>query len=161
MEPLRRLMLYPTELRARSRGCVFVGNDEERLRLACWRNAPSAGWSGREDLNLRHPAPKAGALPGCATPRRVESLVKSPSAFVSFRSINCHGAPSHLFANPSAFTMLLKPVTHLCKSLRTMTHTILFFNRQLSQRLIEFRHEKHWIIPETSISNRLFRDQSF
>ncbi len=28
-------------------------------------------WSGREDLNLRLPAPKAGALPGCATPRRV------------------------------------------------------------------------------------------
>ena len=27
-------------------------------------------WSGREDLNLRHPAPKAGALPGCATPRK-------------------------------------------------------------------------------------------
>ena len=26
-------------------------------------------WSGREDLNLRPPAPKAGALPGCATPR--------------------------------------------------------------------------------------------
>ncbi len=26
-------------------------------------------WSGREDSNLRHPAPKAGALPGCATPR--------------------------------------------------------------------------------------------
>src|SRR5262249_16669546 len=25
--------------------------------------------SGREDSNLRHPAPKAGALPGCATPR--------------------------------------------------------------------------------------------
>src|SRR5258706_7741681 len=31
-------------------------------------NRPSA-WSGREDLNLRHPAPKAGALPDCATPR--------------------------------------------------------------------------------------------
>ena len=28
-------------------------------------------WSGREDLNLRHPAPKAGALPGCATPRHI------------------------------------------------------------------------------------------
>ena len=27
-------------------------------------------WSGREDLNLRHSAPKADALPGCATPRR-------------------------------------------------------------------------------------------
>src|SRR5215470_12316418 len=26
-------------------------------------------WSGREDSNLRPPAPKAGALPGCATPR--------------------------------------------------------------------------------------------
>jgi hypothetical protein len=26
-------------------------------------------WSGRGDLNARPPAPKAGALPGCATPR--------------------------------------------------------------------------------------------
>src|SRR5579883_1473126 len=31
----------------------------------------SAGWewSGRPDLNRGPPAPKAGALPGCATPR--------------------------------------------------------------------------------------------
>lgn len=28
------------------------------------------GWSGRQDSNLRHPAPKAGALPDCATPRQ-------------------------------------------------------------------------------------------
>ena len=28
-------------------------------------------WSGRPDLNRRPPAPKAGALPGCATPRQV------------------------------------------------------------------------------------------
>lgn len=27
-------------------------------------------WSGRRDSNPRPPAPKAGALPGCATPRR-------------------------------------------------------------------------------------------
>ena len=27
-------------------------------------------WSGRQDSNLRHPAPKAGALPNCATSRR-------------------------------------------------------------------------------------------
>ena len=27
-------------------------------------------WSGRGDLNARPPAPKAGALPGCATPRQ-------------------------------------------------------------------------------------------
>jgi hypothetical protein len=26
-------------------------------------------WSGRPDLNRGPPAPKAGALPGCATPR--------------------------------------------------------------------------------------------
>ena len=32
---------------------------------------PHNNWSGREDLNLRLPAPKAGALPGCATPRNV------------------------------------------------------------------------------------------
>ena len=28
-------------------------------------------WSGRGDLNARPPAPKAGALPGCATPRQL------------------------------------------------------------------------------------------
>src|SRR5256885_16510914 len=31
--------------------------------------APICKKSGREDSNLRPPAPKAGALPGCATPR--------------------------------------------------------------------------------------------
>ena len=37
-----------------------------------WANQPPKGeklWSGRGDLNPRPPAPKAGALPGCATPR--------------------------------------------------------------------------------------------
>src|SRR6185437_11587338 len=33
-------------------------------------------WSGREDLNLRPPAPKAGALPGCATPRLLQLYPK-------------------------------------------------------------------------------------
>ena len=32
-------------------------------------------WSGREDLNLRPPGPEPGALPGCATPRRMRSTV--------------------------------------------------------------------------------------
>ena len=46
----------------------------ELLRDVCCPRATLAllqggCWSGREDLNLRHPAPKAGALPGCATPR--------------------------------------------------------------------------------------------
>ena len=41
---LRRPMLYPDELQAQI-------------------------WSGWRDSNSRHPAPKAGALPDCATPR--------------------------------------------------------------------------------------------
>ena len=45
---LRRPMLYPAELQAQS--CSII-------------------WSGWRDSNPRHPAPKAGALPGCATPR--------------------------------------------------------------------------------------------
>ena len=32
----------------------------------------SSRWSGWRDLNSRHPAPKAGALPDCATPRKEE-----------------------------------------------------------------------------------------
>src|SRR5271154_1505333 len=32
-------------------------------------------WSGRLDSNQRPPAPKAGALPGCATPRHRISLI--------------------------------------------------------------------------------------
>ncbi len=51
---LRRPLLYPTELLAPNQA-YYHG----------WR------WSGREDSNLRPPAPKAGALPGCATPRAV------------------------------------------------------------------------------------------
>src|SRR5205823_12458973 len=39
------------------------------------------GWSGREDSNLRPPAPKAGALPDCATPRRGARKHKQNSAF--------------------------------------------------------------------------------
>src|SRR5436853_6393422 len=44
-------------------------------------------WSGREDSNLRPPAPKAGALPDCATPRRVAQQVASEahSEFLSAR----------------------------------------------------------------------------
>src|SRR5689334_16713237 len=34
-------------------------------------------WSGRPDSNRRPPAPKAGALPGCATPRLVKNTLKN------------------------------------------------------------------------------------
>src|ERR1700732_3370754 len=39
-------------------------------------------WSGRPDLNRRPPAPKAGALPGCATPRQI--AVDDSTAFFAF-----------------------------------------------------------------------------
>ena len=48
---LRRLVLYPVELRAQ------LGRLSHHY------------WSGWRDSNSRHPAPKAGALPGYATPR--------------------------------------------------------------------------------------------
>ncbi len=35
-------------------------------------------WSGREDSNFRPPAPHAGALPGCATPRPNLRLYRRP-----------------------------------------------------------------------------------
>src|SRR5262249_34887259 len=54
---IRNPLLYPSELQA-----------QVRLRRRD-SNARQAIKSGREDLNLRLPAPKAGALPGCATPR--------------------------------------------------------------------------------------------
>jgi hypothetical protein len=34
-----------------------------------WWETKNIDWSGRRDLNSGPPAPKAGALPGCATPR--------------------------------------------------------------------------------------------
>ena len=46
---------------------------------------PPFSWSGREDSNLRPSAPKADALPGCATPRRSGSIANgrgSPSGYL-------------------------------------------------------------------------------
>ena len=42
---------------------------------------PTAGkWSGMRDLNPRHPAPKAGALPDCANPRMTYQAVSNERA---------------------------------------------------------------------------------
>jgi hypothetical protein len=64
---LRRLMLYPTELRA-------ANPSEGKTRAGCldrfdfdafkFMRRTSRDWSGREDSNLRHLAPKASTLPG-------------------------------------------------------------------------------------------------
>ena len=48
--------LYIAEPKAQKKGYVFQRN-------------PSFCWSERHDSNMRHPAPKAGALPSCATLR--------------------------------------------------------------------------------------------
>src|SRR6185503_1775666 len=37
-------------------------------------------WSGWRDLNSRHLAPKASALPGCATPRKRGAIIRSPQS---------------------------------------------------------------------------------
>src|SRR5881628_303406 len=42
-------------------------------------------WSGRRDSNSRPPAPHAGTLPGCATPRRVKSISERVRQFASFQ----------------------------------------------------------------------------
>ncbi len=86
---IRNPLLYPTELQAQSAPAREVARASERPAAPDRRRArartcgivddtgeaccsqPVGCWSGREDLNLRHPAPKAGALPGCATPRRI------------------------------------------------------------------------------------------
>ena len=48
------------------------------MRAASWRFlSRRAAWSGQQDLNLRPSAPKADALPGCATPRlKASALVR-------------------------------------------------------------------------------------
>src|SRR6266511_3624737 len=51
-----------------------------KYRIATLRALKGAEWSGRLDSNQRPPAPKAGALPGCATPRLRNLLILLPSS---------------------------------------------------------------------------------
>ena len=60
---LRRLVLYPVELRA--------------LLKPGMPNLIGWNWSGWRDSNSRHPGPKPGALPGYATPRERKLLYLS------------------------------------------------------------------------------------
>src|SRR4030065_59977 len=74
---LRRLVLYPIELRAqeeRNKGARYEGRGEKPRHspssfppdpsVLVSRPSPLSVWSGERDSNPRHPAPKAGALPG-------------------------------------------------------------------------------------------------
>ncbi len=49
------------------------GSASALIRMGSDRTA-GGNWSGREDSNFRPPAPHAGALPGCATPRPSREL---------------------------------------------------------------------------------------
>src|SRR6266852_702394 len=49
-----------------STGMVWVKRAFDKLK-----KTREMFWSGRPDLNRGPPAPKAGALPGCATPRHL------------------------------------------------------------------------------------------
>ena len=50
-----------------SQRCVTPRTSREKEK--CAQNVEN-NWSGQRDLNPRLPAPKAGALPDCAMPRR-------------------------------------------------------------------------------------------
>ena len=63
------------------------------IHLSYWRGRPI--WSGRADSNGRPPAPKAGALPGCATPRQ-PSFPNTPSCTDAMFTRPAAGAPRAL-----------------------------------------------------------------
>ena len=67
-----RLARFQREARVVTNPAMAKGRPERRpifppLQIRCKRRGE--GWSGRRDSNPGPPAPKAGALPGCATPR--------------------------------------------------------------------------------------------
>ena len=72
----------------------------------CWAVPPDSDIvSGRADLNGRPPAPKAGALPGCATPRHGSVPAQREGcdvlAFLPYHAVTCRTnrvfvlAPTH------------------------------------------------------------------
>ncbi len=84
---LRRALLYPAELWADK----------------CWNlSYTKRKWSEYKDSNLGPPAPKAGALPGCATLRRNRystpraSYEANPVRFASWLPIFTANLPSKL-----------------------------------------------------------------
>ncbi len=68
---LSGLYVAPKGIRVSSIICVSIPSPKARepeMSTVSW-DFTLKNWSGRLDSNQRPPAPKAGALPGCATPR--------------------------------------------------------------------------------------------
>ncbi len=101
---------------ALSRGVTLVLHRPKRIaptsphcRYSRVSRTARAGYpsSGRQDLNLRPPAPKAGALPSCATSR---CAFFKPDALELLRSLQVPttpgaqwGAPTHIYPASYAF----------------------------------------------------------
>ena len=62
-------------------------------------------WSGRLDSNQRPPAPKAGALPGCATPR-----LRNPSIIARFNELRCPAFNGEPMGDPTLNCRGLDPI---------------------------------------------------
>ena len=69
------------------------GHQYRPLRKGIDRVGGLEKWSGRLDLNQRPPAPHAGALPGCATPRRTGSLARRTGALQGEAEEECFPTP--------------------------------------------------------------------
>ena len=102
-------------------------------------NALKARWSGRQDSNLRHPAPKAGALPNCATSRRctAASIIaeESKSAGKTLQAIGPCPSPLHppYEHRPlTKFARLLPLSTRFTKAITTIRIYAPHFLRQIS-----------------------------
>ena len=82
---LRRQLLYPAELRDQL--SVFDISQKSSINEKDSVSSESFFRSGWQDSNLRPPAPKAGAIPGYATPRILLAAAKIIMFFNSVLSI--------------------------------------------------------------------------
>src|SRR5215471_11178742 len=94
-------------------------------------------WSGREDLNLRPPAPKAGALPGCATPRR-HHRVESLESTISLDEESTGGG----------------------EGLSAVTHALLLLVGDLAERAAERWIEENGVVAEAAVPARRLGDHT-
>jgi methylenetetrahydrofolate dehydrogenase (NADP+)/methenyltetrahydrofolate cyclohydrolase len=138
-------MLYPDELRARN-------------------------WSGQRDSNPRPPAPKAGALPGCAIPRRGHPLFQK---YVGHHTLgigiesnsqkNCYTPPmlahilsGKILADSVHQELMVRIQQHKTKGQRTPALAVILVGDDPASMLyISHKHEACQKIGLTSLDYRL------
>src|SRR5690349_7878841 len=102
--------------------------------------------SGRPDLNRGPPAPKAGAIPGYATPREPSNVSEPP------RRINCSVA---FFRGSRATAHRPKQRP---KGTTAMTHRFLLRTRRLTKRAPQLIGKKERVVTEATGPARLVDD---